>query len=427
MAIKTEDAFSSEELLSTKDAFEEEQPKKHWLESAFPTSAEEAKNQLTLGSAAKQGVKGLMDFSTIPTRAAATLTGQEFSDPTAYAAKPFVENKVFPKIEKGKELFSAETAPPMITPGSFSTPYRPSPEEVKGTAEVIGGTVSDPSFLLGVLGKIAGKTVKSAGSRIERAVLGKGAKSVLRDQGVSLKTAAENALEHGLGGDMQTVLDKTDDIIEGLEKNIDNITKGYSGPKKVNVEYSFYKARKYVDDHPLLFTTDKNEVLSAIKNLEDNVNASGFTGNIDVDVANNLKRSLKVKGIPSQSSPASQDAVFGLRMAMAEEIEKIVPEIKEQNAIYREILPARKIAMSRIVPEQARDPIGIGSMVSAGLGASLYGGSIPKAATAAAIYGGSKSGKVGQGLWDLGKILDKYKPVPYGGTVSGVRSIEGRP
>lgn len=395
-------------------------PKKKTLEEQlFPTATEEAKKPLSPLMVGKTAGKLALDIAGIPTRAAAALTGQDFSDPTAYALKPLVE-KISPKIE---EMFPENGGVP-LQPGAMPTPFTPSSKTVKGIAEIAGGTLSDPFLLPGLAKNIAGRAAKGLGKRIESSVLGKGAKSVLRDQGVTLDKAVTGALENKMGGNMAQTLERGNEIIQGIEDKISNLTKNYNGPKQVNIEYQFYKARKYVEDHPELFLTDRKAVESAIDDLEKNFDSFGLTGNVPVDKAQELKRSLKVKGIPSQNSPAQQDAVFGLKMAFADAIRDIIPEIQIYNDKYRKILPALKIAANRLPVEQSRDIIGLGTFGALGIGGLLSGGSALPAIAINALYQGSKSGTMAQGLYNAGKGIESIPfPIPYGGASVGTRSI----
>ncbi|MBN1294358.1 MAG: hypothetical protein JXB48_21155 [Candidatus Latescibacteria bacterium] len=450
MAIKTEDAFDMEEIISSEDAFGEEmahleggggetgQIKKQtgvdkFLRSIYPSAMEsidKLRENPTPGNKAKTialaAPRVFFDVAGIPTRAIAKTRGMPMSDPGSYFLKPEVNrlNEYIAKKNPGKP-----TEPTQIPYGGSSDYTNSDPlAPVRLYTEVVGGTLSDPTLIGGLLKKSAGKAFQAGGKRIEKSVIGKGSKAILRDQGVSLDKAAEGALKHGLGGDMQHVITKGQEIADGLEEQISNLTKNYTGPKKVNVEYQFYKARKYIDDHPELFITDKKEVLNAIDDIEKNFDSYGITGNIDVDQAQQLKRALKVKGIPGQSSPASQDAVFGVRMAFADAVREVVPQIDKYNGVYREIMPALKLAANRLPTEQARDLIGLGTLGASGFGALITGGSsvVPRFTSAAIsnlIYQGTKSGKVAQGLYNIGKGIQSLPSrYPIGGAGTGFQS-----
>ena len=403
---------------------EDEKPqKKHWLETLFPTASEEAQKPLSPLQIGKTVGKFALDAESIPTRAAAALTGQKMSDPTAYALKPLVKKigEALPEPEGTKWRSSSRFGGPSA---------ELSPEQIKSGREagleMAGSTLSDPLFVGGLLKKPLSKAMQGTGKRIEESVLGKGSKKILREQKQTLDQAVTGALEHGLGGDMAHVIKKGTEIADDLEEKISSLTKNYNGPKRVNVEYQFYKARKYIDDHPDLFLTDRNEVLNAIDNIEKNFDSYGLTGNIPVDQAQQLKRSLKVKGIPNQTSPASQDAIFGLRMAFADAVHEIVPEIDQYNQVYREIMPALRIAADRMPTEQARDIIGLGTLGAGGLGAMLSGG--PAGAVAGkTIYDLTRSGKVAQGLYNTGKGLNALPPpLPLGGASVGLQNNRRR-
>jgi hypothetical protein len=297
------------------------------------------------------------------------------------------------------------------------------PEKVKNLAGIgidiaqmipatYGGSKIGSKGIQGTVGT-TGDVFKGAGKRIEKSVLGKGSKGILKKQGTTLDKAVTGALEHGLGGNMETVLNKSREIIDELEDNISKVTKGYKGNKKVNVEYQFYKAKKYVSDHPELFVTNRPEVEAAIDAQEKILNSYGITGNISVDKAQQIKRWMKVKGMPNQSTPAQQDAIFGIRMAFADNVKEIVPEIDKFNKTYREIMPALKIAAERLPTEQARDVVGLGTLGASGLGAMFSGGvgagRIPLAIAGNLAYQGSKSGKVAQGLYNIGKGIKKLE------------------
>lgn len=122
----------------------------------FPTAA------AIQGDGPLQSVKrigaGVSDLLNVPTRAAATLTGQSMSDPNAYLLRPAVEAL---KVDPNGHRPSSDIPAGIPVPDSFSA----DPGAVNANVQAIGQFLSDPLVMLGkgaqLAGKVGGRAVEA--------------------------------------------------------------------------------------------------------------------------------------------------------------------------------------------------------------------------------------------------------------------------
>lgn len=421
-------------------------PKKHWLESLFPTASKTASEPLSAKTALVVPQMAL-DAASIPTRALAAARGQDFSDLTSYILKPEVE-KLSGKLT-GK-TFSDKEWP---SSSRFGGPERRfTPEQTKESQsvalDVLGGTFSDPTVLAGLAKRAVGGASKKLGKRVEEGVIGKGGSAIGKKQNVKLPDVAENVLKHGAGGDMQTTINKANEIMNGLDDKIDDVLRNIdykANPDNLtNIDGVIDNLIKKVQTDKQ-YIADYKTLVPALEEWRNDLKTYGYSGYLTPQQTQEAKRlfkgtAFKSKGIPEPGMQAKEFAADEIKLALTGELDRIAPEVKEINKVYRELIPAKKIAQRRLWTETAQYPITLGDIAATGVGAGLGAASgmagkdgeidwnrVLAGLATGGIYRALRSGGSAQRMYDFGDALSRspLRP-PVGGITTGIRSARER-
>jgi hypothetical protein len=399
-------------------------------QSLFPSISHtgEAGKALPFGQAVKDTFKGGLDLLAFPIRALGTLRGNDIKDSKSALLRPEME-KAKGAIDRMPEPPQIETnntgKPPMFNPmGSFALQQgdKGYKDVLKGAVELGGNIASDPLFMAGGVRKLAAKPLQKAGKAIEAGVIGKGNMSLLKKEGLTANKAAENALKHGVGGSLGGHLEKIRETFDAVESSIDDvISKAQSANPNaaVNVDDAVNRVMDIVINNkdPKKFFGKTDEAVNAIQFFEDELKKYKFTGNQPIAEANQIKRIIGSKGfksgMPSADTDAKELIADLLDLELKADIEKVVPEIKDLNNVYKELIPVQKMVRNRMPVADTRDPLGLADVVS------LSQGNIPLFALRKA----GTSGNVAQGLYNFGR--NAKMPLPVSGTAATINNDLG--
>lgn len=379
----------------------------------------------------------LTDVLSLPTRGAAMLSGQKMGDPGSYLLKPAV-TAINEKISQNENLEIPKPKFNIATPGAFVIPSPSVKESSEATQKMVGmggAILSDPLTFVGTPVKAAGKGMVDLGKKITESVLGKGTKSIGKLQNVTLPKMAENALERGIiGKTSEETVSKANKALSTLDDGIDAVLSKVPSGKTINIDNVLDDiSYKIMSDEKYMGNSDA--IVNAIEGWRNALKQYGYTQDLPAAMAQKAKRAVgasafKTKGIPTPDLQAKELAADEIKMAIAKEIEKVAPDIKQYNDIYRQVIPVKKSAQSRIWTEESRDVIGLGDIAATtGAGAAIgaatgltEGEFNPKSliagALAGAAYRATKSGSTAQDLYNLGKGIGKVGSHPAAKTLS---------
>lgn len=359
-----------------------------------------------------------------------TGTNYDINDQQSALFRPEI-NKIKAGIDKAPTMPDEDFIDNAMSTGSMPTLQPSTQKEVaKGLTEFAGSTLSDPLSYIGPAAKAISGPLKNLGVTIESSVLGKGNKSILKKNRLTNDGVAETALKENVGDSLKGTIRKIDSKFDDTENNIQTmLTEAVkNNPNaKINVDDVIDAVKFRIEsgaDKTLFGQTE--EALKAIDSFKNEIKRYGYSGEIPVDEANQLKRIIGKKGFKKGSAPtpdtaAKEQVADIIDLALKDNIEQIVPAIKEQNAVYKKLIPIKQMAENRLPTAQSNDIFSLGNILTTGAGA-IAGiasqGMDPTAILFAlgsnAAYRASKSGNVAQALYNSGKAINKLPVLPYG-------------
>lgn len=390
----------------------------------FPSLSQKSRlpgDNPSLGESAKGAVKMGLDLLSLPVRALGTLrpnpeTGENYklSDNASAVFRPEI-NKVKGAISEATQFNNNDNYPMRLAKGGAEALGR-------GVTEIAGNIASDPTFLAGLASKALAKPLKSLGVNIEQTVLGKGNKSLLKKNNLTNEQVAETALESGVGGSLKGTISKIDDKFEIVESQIDDVINKAQQKNPnltLNPDLAVNKVLSRIANGEPMFFGQTEEAVKALRNLNDELLLYKLNGPQSISKYQEIKRLIGKKGFKKGSVPTAdtqaKEQIFDLvNLEMKDELEKVVPEIGELNKVYKQLIPIKQMAESRLPTAQSNDMLGLGNILTTGGGALLGVGAqglTPEALLyglgANVLYRASKSGNVAQGLYNLGKLSGK--------------------
>lgn len=436
---------------------EEEKPQNgkiespQWMKNVFPSVSHEGTlgQKVPWGQAAKETLLSGIDLYTFPIRAAGTLrtnpeTGEKFDikDPASAILRP--------EMEKAKKAIGNMPAPPVYTqmqPGldpmglASVTEYPDYREVLQGAVELGGNILSDPAFIFGGAAKLAKKPLQKLGVNIEASVIGKGNKSILKKNNLTPKQAAETALKNKVGGSLPKTIEKINSVFDDVETQIDNVIElaQIKNPNQtINVDDALLRVLQRIDSNDPMFFGQTEEAKKAFDSWLKEFSNYKFTGEQPLAKAQEIKRLVGKKGFKKGSAPtidtqAKEQIADLINLELKDELEKVVPEIKDLNQVYKRLIPIKQMVQNRISVAQGNDLFGLGNILTTGGGALLgvtQQGINPEALLyglgANLLYRGSKSGTVAQGLYNIGKAAGNIIPIPVSGTAATLNNELGK-
>lgn len=373
----------------------------------------------TIGSGLAKGASAVGSALSFPARALGTLrtnpeTGNKYDigNEQSNLLRPEI-NKLKSGIEKAHAMSEEDYLDQAMTTGTLPT-FTPSmqKETAKGLTEFVGTSLGDPLSYVGLAARGAAPIAKKLGIEIESSILGKGNKALVKKERKTVDELAETALKENKGGSLKGTIGKIDKEFKGVEDNIQNIlSKSVKEQPNltVNVDNTIDVLKNKIETGQFknLYGME-DQVLSQLENLRSSNKRYGFVGEIPVDKANELKRMVGKKGfkkgIPTPETAPKEMAYDLLDLELKDQIEQIVPAIKEQNAVYKKLIPIKQMAENRLPTAQGNDLLSLKGV------AALATNNVPL--YAADVL--SKSGIAAQGLYNTGNVLSKTPIVPYG-------------
>jgi hypothetical protein len=404
-------------------------PQQEPVAQAEPVQEEKKGLLSSIGSGLAKGASAVGGVLSYPSRALGTLrTNPETGE--GYDIKNQESNLLRPEINKVKGALESSqfkktqdeelTDLMSATPGA--SPFTPelSKESAKGVTEFVGSSLADPVSYVGLGAKAVSAPLKKLGVGIESSVIGKGNKAIAKKERTTTGKLAERALEENVGGSLSGTIGKVSDKFEDVENNIQNILQKSVKEQpnlKINTDnvIETIKARIKNGEFPDLLGSEKS-VISNLDELKESAGLYKMAGEIPVDKANQFKRMVGKKGfkkgMPTAETASKEMAYDMLDLALKDEIEKIVPAIKEQNAVYKKLIPIKQMAENRLPTAESND------LISLKGAASLATGNLPLYLTDLA----SKSGNVAQTSYNLGKAAGKV-PISTGVKATTVQQL----
>lgn len=424
-----------------------------WMKNVFPSVSHEGTlgQKVPWGQAAKETLLSGLDLLSFPVRAAGTLrtnpeTGEKFDikDPASAILRP--------EIEKAKSAIGNLPAPPVnnftqmqpgLDPmGLASVTENPDYREVlQGAAELGGNILSDPAFLISGASKLAKKPLQKLGVNIEASVIGKGNKSILKKNNLTTDQAAETALKNNVGGSLPKTIEKINSVFDDVEAQIDNVIDlaQIKNPNQtINVDDALLRVLQRIDSNDPMFFGQTEEAKKALDSWMKEFSNYKFTGEQPLAKAQKIKRLVGKKGFKKGSAPtidtqAKEQIADLINLELKDELEKVAPEIKDLNQVYKRLIPIKQMVQNRIPVAQGNDLFGLGNILTTGGGALLgvtQQGINPEALLyglgANLLYRGSKSGTVAQGLYNIGKAAGNIIPIPVSGTAATLNNELGK-
>lgn len=392
--------------------------------STTPTTSPQPEQEKTgflqsVGSGIKLGAEFVGKALTLPARALGTLrnnpeTGKkyELQSPESNLLRPETN-----KLKQGIEAVPQEDIESSYEESLMSGahPLAPPSEQkgfTKGLTEFAGTSLADPLSYLGLGGKVVSPVAKKLGVEIESSILGKGNKAIAKKERKGIEDLTKTALEENVGGSLKGTIGKIKNTFNTVEDNIQGIlsTSVKENPNlKINVDDVIENLKSKINngEYKELYGSE-DAVISQLDNLKASNERYKLAGELPVDKANELKRMVGKKGfkngMPTAETASKEMAHDLLDLALKDEIEKIVPAIKEQNAVYKKLIPIKQMAENRLPVAQGNDIISLKS--AAALATNNYPLFLADLL--------SKSGIVAQGLYNVGKGAKKIPNLPYG-------------
>jgi hypothetical protein len=353
-----------------------------------------------------------------------------------------------PEMEKAKKAIGNMPAPPVnnytqMQPGPdlMRLAYPDYREVLQGAAELGGNILSDPAFIFGGAAKLAKKPLQKLGVKIEASVIGKGNKSILKKNNLTPKQAAETALKNKVGGSLPKTIEKINSVFDDVETQIDNVIElaQIKNPNQtINVDDALLRVLQRIDSNDPMFFGQTEEAKKALDSWMKEFSNYKFTGEQPLAKAQEIKRLVGKKGFKKGSAPtidtqAKEQIADLINLELKDELEKVVPEIKDLNQVYKQLIPIKQMVQNRISVAQGNDLFGLGNILTTGGGALLgvtQQGINPEALLyglgANLLYRGSKSGTVAQGLYNIGKAAGNITPIPVSGTAATLNNELGK-
>lgn len=321
------------------------------------------------------------------------------------------------------------------------TEYPDYREVLQGAVELGGNILSDPAFIFGGAAKLAKKPLQKLGVNIEASVIGKGNKSILKKNNLTPKQAAETALKNKVGGSLPKTIEKINSVFDDVETQIDNVIElaQIKNPNQtINVDDALLRVLQRIDSNDPMFFGQTEEAKKAFDSWLKEFSNYKFTGEQPLAKAQEIKRLVGKKGFKKGSAPtidtqAKEQIADLINLELKDELEKVVPEIKDLNQVYKQLIPIKQMVQNRIPVAQGNDLFGLGNILTTGGGALLgvtQQGINPEALLyglgANLLYRGSKSGTVAQGLYNIGKAAGNIIPIPVSGTAATLNNELGK-
>lgn len=269
-----------------------------------------------------------------------------------------------------------------------------------GIGTAIGAAIPAAGELFGAAKRLVGGALKGSGQSIQKTVI----KPTARD--ISDGFNVENIKKYNVGGSLQDTLNKTDDKIDSLSRQL---SEKISQADDVSIDSVF---RETVEE----ITKDKSKAFGSIgrlenqlANLKEEISAvSNGTGIVPATEAQKIKRSAGLLGAwkygaPDPDSNAQEIIYTTFYRKLKEALERTGgPEIQKINKQISDLIPIQHAVIRRIPVAERSQALGLGDLIT--LSASTVE---PSALLLTVGNRAAKSGKVGDFLTKLGDELIK--------------------